>query len=107
MDEFLGGWVRESELLLGLIVINSGAHMQAYDVFVPQVRAALAAAVATHPTATIVWRNTPPGHANCSQIRAPLRQPQGGPLPYGGTSLSGRTSWSRRSLSVSSLGLCT
>ena len=82
VDEFVRDYVLEKGLHPGLIVVNSGAHMQADDVFLPQVRAALAVITASHPSATVVWRNTPPGHANCSLIRAPLLEPQHGPLPY-------------------------
>lgn len=76
VDEFVGGYVSAAGLQPGLIVINAGAHYQEDGALLSQVRAALAATVAANPSATVVWRNTPPGHVNCSRIRTPLASPQ-------------------------------
>ena len=82
VDEFVGEFARSVGLAPGLIILNAGAHFQEDGVLIPQVRAALAVVVATHPSATVVWRNTPPGHAGCGNMTVPLTEPQRGTLPF-------------------------
>ena len=76
VDEFI-------EPLPGAIVIlNQGMHYEPTRKLVPRLHAIMSLLTARLPSdATIIWRNTAPGHANCSLYSAPLLTPQTGPLP--------------------------
>eukprot|EP00271_Cylindrocystis_brebissonii_P017841 TRINITY_DN4801_c2_g1_i5.p1 TRINITY_DN4801_c2_g1~~TRINITY_DN4801_c2_g1_i5.p1 ORF type:complete len:545 (-),score=61.23 TRINITY_DN4801_c2_g1_i5:710-2185(-) len=67
-----------------IVFLNTGAHVQPGDVFEREVRAALWFIRKTLPDALIIWRNTPPGHLNCTTYDGPIkrRQPAAG-LPFG------------------------
>ena len=54
-----------------LLVINSGAHVEPPDVYRAQVTEVLQWMRTTYPCATVFWRNTVPGHADCTN---PLNQ---------------------------------
>lgn len=76
VDEFLENWAPSHGILPGVIVFNMGAHWEPDEILLPQVRDALNAASTALPDALIVWRNTVPGHANCSTATMPLKEPQ-------------------------------
>eukprot|EP00271_Cylindrocystis_brebissonii_P017835 TRINITY_DN4801_c0_g1_i1.p1 TRINITY_DN4801_c0_g1~~TRINITY_DN4801_c0_g1_i1.p1 ORF type:complete len:790 (+),score=66.25 TRINITY_DN4801_c0_g1_i1:208-2577(+) len=59
-----------------IIIVNSGAHYRPDDEFETEVRAALWFIRETLPDALIIWRNTPPGHANCTDYDGPIKQRQ-------------------------------
>lgn len=76
VDEFLDSWAPSHGLVPGVVVLNMGAHWEPDNVLLPQVRGALTAALTALPDALIVWRNTAPGHVNCSTATSPLKIPQ-------------------------------
>ncbi|KAI9018281.1 hypothetical protein DFJ74DRAFT_708505 [Hyaloraphidium curvatum] len=76
IDEFLGTWADAIGLDPAVVVLNAGAHYQPDNLRIPWARKAIAAAVRLRPRALVVWRDTPPGHANCSRIFEPLSAPQ-------------------------------
>jgi hypothetical protein len=82
VDEFLVDWAAQRRLQAGLILINSGAHIMPDAQLYTRARAALTVALQAHPHATVMWRNTPVGHANCSLHKEPLAVPQPDPLPF-------------------------
>jgi hypothetical protein len=82
VDEFLVDWAAQRRLQAGLILINSGAHLMPDAQLYTRARAALTVALQAHPHATVMWRNTPVGHANCSLYKEPLEVPQPDPLPF-------------------------
>lgn len=76
VDEFLSEWAPSHDMNPGIIVINKGAHYDTDDILISQVRAVLNYVTKTFPQAVVVWRNTVPGHVNCSRISTPLSVPQ-------------------------------
>ncbi|CAI5500015.1 unnamed protein product [Closterium sp. Naga37s-1] len=66
-----------------ILVMNRGAHYAGDDVFVPELRETILALRTHFPDALIVYRNTPPGHANCTQYWEPISKRQAPEtLPY-------------------------
>eukprot|EP00271_Cylindrocystis_brebissonii_P014536 TRINITY_DN358_c3_g1_i2.p1 TRINITY_DN358_c3_g1~~TRINITY_DN358_c3_g1_i2.p1 ORF type:complete len:544 (-),score=90.62 TRINITY_DN358_c3_g1_i2:1331-2962(-) len=63
-----------------ILLLNRGAHYSDDDDFEEGVREALWAARIALPEALIVWRNTPPGHVNCTSYTAPLTERQPGSI---------------------------
>jgi hypothetical protein len=76
VDEFLTQWAPAHGVSPGVILVNKGAHYDPDAVLLKEARAALSFITAAFPNATVVWRNTVPGHVNCSRIAAPLSAPQ-------------------------------
>lgn len=72
VDEFLTVWAPAHGVRPGVILVNKGAHYDPDAVLLKEARAALAFITQAFPNATVVWRNTVPGHVNCSRIAAPL-----------------------------------
>ncbi|CAI5961177.1 unnamed protein product [Closterium sp. NIES-64] len=66
-----------------ILVMNRGAHYAGDDVFVPELRETILALRTRFPDALIIYRNTPPGHANCTQYWEPVSKRQAPEtLPY-------------------------
>ncbi|CAI7881564.1 unnamed protein product [Closterium sp. NIES-54] len=66
-----------------ILVMNRGAHYAGDDVFVPELRETILALRMHFPDALIVYRNTPPGHANCTQYWEPIsKRQEPETLPY-------------------------
>ena len=60
----------------GIVIVNRGAHPTKTSELLSAVRACLRFVRAAQPDALIIWRDTPPGHANCSSFSAPLSHRQ-------------------------------
>ncbi|CAI7844117.1 unnamed protein product [Closterium sp. NIES-53] len=59
-----------------VVVVNRGAHFIGGKDFERSVPAALEFLREKLPDALIVWRNTPPGHANCTSYIGPIKKRQ-------------------------------
>jgi hypothetical protein len=67
-----------------IIVYNRGAHVTPDWLLLRDVSAVADVVAARFLAALLVWRNTPPGHANCSAASGPLAAPQPpAGLPFG------------------------
>lgn len=66
-----------------IAVVNRGAHYTPNDQFLHEVRRVLRHVTTQSGVSTVVWRNTPPGHVNCTSYDGPISspQPESG-LPY-------------------------
>ncbi|KAI9002036.1 hypothetical protein DFJ74DRAFT_714178 [Hyaloraphidium curvatum] len=60
----------------GVLVLNRGSHYENDTLYVSSWRSALSHLRRAAPRAIVFARTTPPGHENCSLIRAPLDVPQ-------------------------------
>lgn len=60
----------------GLVVMNKGAHYAPNARLLQLISAAIDAVSRALPNATIVWRNSMIGHADCDNIMKPLSTPQ-------------------------------
>ncbi len=58
-----------------IFLINRGAHYSPTSELLRDAAAAIRAIQAAYPSATIMWRNTPVGHPNCSVFTAPIASP--------------------------------
>ncbi|GJP35596.1 hypothetical protein CLOM_g20094 [Closterium sp. NIES-68] len=66
-----------------IFVMNRGAHYAEDDVFIPELRETMLALRTHFPNALIIYRNTPPGHVNCTQYWEPIpRRQSPEELPY-------------------------
>ncbi|CAI5471061.1 unnamed protein product [Closterium sp. Yama58-4] len=71
--------IREADV----IIINRGPHYEEDELYAPVLERALMYLRSRFPEKLIIWRNTPPGHANCSGQKTPLKKRQDpGILPY-------------------------
>ncbi|CAI5976312.1 unnamed protein product [Closterium sp. NIES-64] len=59
-----------------VVVVNRGAHFIGGKDFERSVPAALSFLRKKLPDALIIWRNTPPGHANCTTYIGPIKKRQ-------------------------------
>ncbi|CAI6008773.1 unnamed protein product [Closterium sp. NIES-65] len=59
-----------------VVVVNRGAHFIGGKDFERSVPAALEFLRKKLPDALIIWRNTPPGHANCTSYTGPIKKRQ-------------------------------
>ncbi|CAI5460142.1 unnamed protein product [Closterium sp. Yama58-4] len=59
-----------------VVVVNRGAHFIGGKDFERSVAAALGFLRKKLPDALIIWRNTPPGHANCTTYIGPIKKRQ-------------------------------
>eukprot|EP00271_Cylindrocystis_brebissonii_P000137 TRINITY_DN10194_c0_g12_i1.p1 TRINITY_DN10194_c0_g12~~TRINITY_DN10194_c0_g12_i1.p1 ORF type:complete len:789 (+),score=38.59 TRINITY_DN10194_c0_g12_i1:972-3338(+) len=59
-----------------IVILNTGAHYRADEILDKNVRDTLYYVRKRLPNALIVWRNTVPGHINCTQYPAPLKKRQ-------------------------------
>ena len=67
-----------------IIIYNRGAHLTPDWLLLKEVTAVAGFVESHHPRSLLIWRNTPPGHPNCSQYSAPLNETQPlNDLPYG------------------------
>ena len=58
-----------------IFIVNRGAHYSPTAELLRDAAAAIRAIQAAYPSATIMWRNTPVGHPNCSRFTAPIASP--------------------------------
>ncbi|CAI5512751.1 unnamed protein product [Closterium sp. Naga37s-1] len=65
-----------SEKRVAAIVLNRGAHYTEDEQLVSELNTTLSAIRAIAPHVLLVYRNTPPGHANCKHHSKPLRYRQ-------------------------------
>lgn len=67
-----------------VVVYNRGAHVTPDWLLLKDVTTVADYVSTSFPGALLIWRNTPPGHANCSAAAGPLSAPQPtAGLPYG------------------------
>eukprot|EP01018_Ginkgo_biloba_P011967 Gb_31174 [translate_table: standard] len=59
-----------------ILLLNRGAHFEADDIYVRSLNQLFSFLHAHHPNLLVFFRNTPPGHVNCSTYRAPISQRQ-------------------------------
>jgi len=59
-----------------LLFINRGAHYEADDIFVKSLRQTFSVLHALHPDLLVIFRNTPPGHINCTSYNGPIAERQ-------------------------------
>eukprot|EP00271_Cylindrocystis_brebissonii_P005275 TRINITY_DN17235_c0_g1_i1.p1 TRINITY_DN17235_c0_g1~~TRINITY_DN17235_c0_g1_i1.p1 ORF type:complete len:830 (-),score=50.50 TRINITY_DN17235_c0_g1_i1:449-2938(-) len=59
-----------------IVILNSGAHYRSDDLYESGTRASLWYIRSKLPKSLIMWRNTPPGHLNCTAYDRPLDRPQ-------------------------------
>lgn len=59
-----------------LLLINKGAHYEADEIYVKSLRQTFSVLQALHPDLLVIFRNTPPGHINCSTYHGPISQRQ-------------------------------
>lgn len=76
VDEFLDVWAPAHGMRSDIIILNMGAHWAPDEELLFQVKSVLIAVTKAHPYALVVWRNTVPGHINCSTATRPLVKPQ-------------------------------
>ena len=81
--EFLGPISAAHGLRPDVILVNRGAHFDHTAVLLQDVRAFLRHVRTMYPSSLVIWRDTPPGHTNCSSYDRPMavRQPPGN-LPF-------------------------
>lgn len=79
------GWATITELASGALsrglrpgvfILNRGAHYTDDKNLLASADRALRAVYRLLPNVTVIWRNTPTGHANCSLLTAPMSSPQ-------------------------------
>ncbi|CAI5518933.1 unnamed protein product [Closterium sp. Naga37s-1] len=59
-----------------VLVLNRGAHYVEDEEFTEQLNRTLTRVREVAPELLIIYRSTPPGHAHCENITAPLKEPQ-------------------------------
>ncbi|CAI5479421.1 unnamed protein product [Closterium sp. Yama58-4] len=59
-----------------VLVLNRGAHYVEDEEFTEQLNRTLTRVREVAPDILIIYRSTPPGHAHCENITAPLKEPQ-------------------------------
>ncbi|CAI5510874.1 unnamed protein product [Closterium sp. Naga37s-1] len=59
-----------------VLVLNRGAHYVEDEEFTEQLNRTLTRVREAAPELLIIYRSTPPGHAHCENITAPLKEPQ-------------------------------
>lgn len=59
-----------------LLLINKGAHYEADEIYVKSLRQTFSVLQALHPDLLVIFRNTPPGHINCTSYNGPISERQ-------------------------------
>lgn len=59
-----------------VVLVNRGAHYSPDDYFLSEVERVLYFVTRQPRISAIIWRNTPPGHANCTNYSGPIQSPQ-------------------------------
>lgn len=59
-----------------LLLINRGAHYEEDDIYVKSLRQTFSVLQTLHPDLLVIFRNTPPGHVNCTSYHGPISERQ-------------------------------
>ncbi|GJP54292.1 hypothetical protein CLOM_g13398 [Closterium sp. NIES-68] len=90
-------WTRMPEVANSdIIIINRGAHYTTNEVFEPEMRTVMTYLRNRWPQKLLIYRNSPPGHADCENATAPIPKRQDpSVLPYNWEKLAGQNEIAR------------
>ncbi|GJP70025.1 hypothetical protein CLOP_g1018 [Closterium sp. NIES-67] len=90
-------WFDQVNSNISVLILNRGTHFVEDERFIPQLNETLTKVRAAAPDLLIIYRSTPPGHAHCDQLLAPITERQdASSLPNHWGELAAQNEWARR-----------
>ncbi|CAI5462591.1 unnamed protein product [Closterium sp. Yama58-4] len=87
----------DSSSNISVLILNRGSHFVEDDKFIQQLNETLTKVRAAAPDLLIIYRSTPPGHAHCDQLLAPIAERQDpSSLPNHWGEFAAQNEWAKR-----------